>query len=1324
MSQEPSGESSKSTTPPSSPSSPIEPEASDSEVLKEVTIKRLLIQELLQNGNTGKEGDLWYLISADYLDRFLNLEVTSFEDLKTQLGPFDCSSIVDVHGNLYPENDEPIGTYNVSPEIFESLSSWLGVKGNPVTRCLIINDATATKEVERYPPVFYIHQLVKKPNSASSSYGSGRYSTPPTPISVSRTRTFQDLFDLIRVNVLKAAKNPSIEFRVWFIDSKNILDYQQNISLVNFIYDIPNKRLVLPNLLNQTLKSQGIESSNFHLLVESSERKNTSTPRSFPVDSFLSLVDLTQYDLEDILSKGGNLGLNNLGNTCYMNSALQCLVHIPEINYYFFYNMYKKELNFDNPLGNKGDVANSFGSLLKLIFESPSKSAPVRDRNSSASSSIAPREFKSTIGRYSSMFSGYLQQDSQEFLSWLLDALHEDLNRIHKKPYCEKPELKDEEMNDPNALVRLAETCWNQHKLRNDSVIVDLFTGMYESTLICPICSKTSITFDPFNDLTLPLPVSKMWYHTFTIIDLSDDASGALTKSAFNGQKIMKLEVELNKRSNFDDLLKYFSKFLGVDSTNFFLYEVHQNTFYTDFQLDYTKNKFMPIGDIIRDSDDILVYYIPHDPVNDIIIPVLNSVEDPDKSYKITELFGIPLFIKVNKDNEVSSFGTIRRKLEEKLTILTKHNLKAEYDKVKSEIPSYEEKKFYSPDDFPSIVSIANPSIGNNEDKDNEDEGYNSDVSLASPFVSANLGFTIKSKTYDQTGKPNDGYRRRFNFGYGRNSKVDRTINVPLYKPNLGEFKPMVDELPELKRKYYYYSDCEKNLDQEMEDLAVEVNKNLAEASVNGEVKEDAIESESNTNESDKTTDGFVIVDRSTGNYGISGSSEGDCGPAGSQISLSDEDTESEPHLGLLYEDESNPGLSLPPPPPPTYSDSIKPSNANSPIDSPSSENSNLPLPDNHPTLVTKNTILLCNWDYAVYQQFFEDEAAQGWSEPPTIPNPELEQNKAKFEKQRNSKVSLYDCLKAFSTPEVLGEQDLWYCPRCKDHRQATKSIQLWSTGDILTIHLKRFHSARAFSDKIDIVVDFPIEGLDMGPYIANPNSDNEIYDLIAVDNHYGGLGGGHYTACAKNFKDNKWYYFNDSRVTPMDDAKEAITGAAYLLFYRKRNTNETETLGGKNLNSILNTGRELYKKSLSNRKNLLEQVYSQVQGYEKYGSVIDEEAEPSSSESELHDQQEQEGVQAETVEASGEDKVESKKSRPFDNIDGEELKAQFNFDASDDLDYAQEDLDNIRKQRLISKENNNSKLIQIKGNGRQEVSSSPAPVDTSSVTDELEDKE
>ena len=71
-------------------------------------------------------------------------------------------------------------------------------------------------------------------------------------------------------------------------------------------------------------------------------------------------------------------------------------------------------------------------------------------------------------------------------MAFLLDGLHEDLNRIIKKPYTEVPDSNgrpDEEV---------ANDCWNIHKARNDSIIVDLFQGQYKSTLVCPECNKVS----------------------------------------------------------------------------------------------------------------------------------------------------------------------------------------------------------------------------------------------------------------------------------------------------------------------------------------------------------------------------------------------------------------------------------------------------------------------------------------------------------------------------------------------------------------------------------------------------------------------------------------------------------------------------------------------------------------------------------------------------------------------------------------------------------------------------------------------------------------
>jgi ubiquitin carboxyl-terminal hydrolase 4/11/15 len=138
------------------------------------------------------------------------------------------------------------------------------------------------------------------------------------------------------------------------------------------------------------------------------------------------------------------------------------------------------------------------------------------------------------------------------------------------------------------------------------------------------------------------------------------------------------------------------------------------------------------------------------------------------------------------------------------------------------------------------------------------------------------------------------------------------------------------------------------------------------------------------------------------------------------------------------------------------------------------------------------------------------------------------------------------------SQEEQLGEDDLWYCPRCKKHQQATKKFDLWEAPDILVVHLKRFSNSRIMRDKIDTFVDFPIEGLDLEGMVGERRvakklmaegvdieelglqnlDDPLIYDLFGVDEHMGGLGGGHYRAYAINHLSERWYHFDDSYVT------------------------------------------------------------------------------------------------------------------------------------------------------------------------------------------------
>ncbi|RCK60726.1 Ubiquitin carboxyl-terminal hydrolase 12 [Candida viswanathii] len=1266
--------------------------------------KRKLITDLLAQ-DSFEEGDERYVIPQSFLDEFLNSPVDDFDTLKQELGPINFHSVVDQNGNLVSEDaDDKLKIAHISIDVFKYLSKWFGVLGQPTFRSIIINPATGQKEIERVPLIFWVHQLGKKTQPTylrhrhNAHHQHTSHHDAPIPVGLSRTATFLDLLNLIRNVVLKAPRKSTSDFRLWFINPHSS-DLPFLISIQTFLFDIPKKSLVLPNLFPDVLKDQGLIYPPYSVMVETREKNQAE----FPIDQFI----LSHSDAYNDPGQGsGHLGLNNLGNTCYMNSALQCLLHVPEINYYFYYNIYKKELNTDNPLGYHGDVANVFGSLLKQAFDHVKNG-----------SSIAPREFKSTIGRYSSMFSGFLQQDSQELLSWLLDALHEDLNRIYQKPYCEKPELKDNEINDPQAIIRLAETCWNQHKARNDSVIIDLFTGLYQSTLVCPDCGKTSITFDPFNDLTLPLPISKKWYHTFTIVDLSNPS--------VMPQRIMKLEVELKKTSNYDELLGYLSNFLHVSSSDLFLYELFQNSIYSDFQLDYNKNKFLPISDIIRDTDDVVVYVIPHNPDTDVIVPVFNAVEDADTSYQMAHFFGIPLFVVLNKEVDLNSFGFIRKKLVETASLLTNVDLVEEYEKIKRACQDFADKEFYSKLDFPALM--ANGEGLDGKDPNDDDEGYDSDVSLANPYLGANFGFKILY-VHDYSPKLNTNIRGRYNFSQSSKIKqAERVINVPTHKPTFSDFKPLADQLSDLKRNYYHYPDYKK-LDDEMDKLVDEVNQNLADQA---EITSSSESSETASQRGAEEAEGFVLVN----NDGTGKQSESQMvpppppppPPSGAplassnlgQINSSDEETESEANLGSLFDSTAN----IPLPPPSTYSDSTKPSNMNSPLEN-NYDGSSTDLTS--ATLISKDTVLLCDWDNEIYQRCFGDASLTTWETIPSLPNKELEKNKAHFERQRKAKITLLDCLNSFSTPEILGEHDLWYCPNCKDHKRATKTIQLWSTGDILTIHLKRFHSARAFSDKIDVLVDFPIEGLDMSQYVANPSVtvDDCIYDLIAVDNHYGGLGGGHYTASVKNFRDHKWYYFNDSRVTEITNPEEVVANSAYLLFYRKRSSASNGVLGGKNLIELLEKGKNEYSEALQGKKRILQEVGSLVNAYSKMEQDLIEEQERKRREEEGEDEDDEEEEPR-----SSDSNESSKKSRPFDELKDPNStespvgtgNAQFNFDEDNDYDYEAEEVDdNIRKQRLVSKDPSSNKLVHIKSNGRQEVTSSPVPIETDGETDYL----
>lgn len=152
--------------------------------------------------------------------------------------------------------------------------------------------------------------------------------------------------------------------------------------------------------------------------------------------------------------------------------------------------------------------------------------------------------------------------------------------------------------------------------------------------------------------------------------------------------------------------------------------------------------------------------------------------------------------------------------------------------------------------------------------------------------------------------------------------------------------------------------------------------------------------------------------------------------------------------------------------------------------------------------------------------------------------------------------VSIEECIYGFCVTEDLTGADRYFCEFCKSKNDAQKTFSFLHLPEIISIHIKRFRSDSYFSSKISDQVDFPLYDLDMSPFLSTRKGSNLTvntkYDLVAVINHRGGLGGGHYVAYAKNCLNGKWYEFDDRVVSDVSE-DYVLSMEAYVLFYKKK---------------------------------------------------------------------------------------------------------------------------------------------------------------------------
>lgn len=148
-----------------------------------------------------------------------------------------------------------------------------------------------------------------------------------------------------------------------------------------------------------------------------------------------------------------------------------------------------------------------------------------------------------------------------------------------------------------------------------------------------------------------------------------------------------------------------------------------------------------------------------------------------------------------------------------------------------------------------------------------------------------------------------------------------------------------------------------------------------------------------------------------------------------------------------------------------------------------------------------------------------------------------------------NKNPTLKDCFDLYVEGEELCGENAWYNENIKEKMNVKKKILFWSFPTILVIDLKRFN---ARNQKNQNLVNFPLDNLDLSPYVLGYKKRGFVYELYGICNHSGSVYGGHYTSYVKN-ANGKWYHFNDINVVEVSLEDAMISSKAYVLFYRKK---------------------------------------------------------------------------------------------------------------------------------------------------------------------------
>ena len=316
-------------------------------------------------------------------------------------------------------------------------------------------------------------------------------------------------------------------------------------------------------------------------------------------------------------------GIPNFGNTCYFNSVNQIILNLPVIQKIFNSNNIKYMINKENKFGYKGKLISSFLPLYEIYRYQ------IEDNF---------RNLKATVGKLNEAFNNTQQQDAHEYLNFILEGLHEELNLKSSKIYI----VDNDDNYSYNSEDELGNIAWANNLRRNISFIDSIFMLQLKSNLTCKKCGTKKVNFETSYVFNMPLSLCKMVTVHINLYRLPFNFKVYYEKKNKDFKDFKEKETNKEKKKINEILIDYYSNKLTFEQRN-------EHAVNVSFEFDYEREK--SIGDLIK-----LLRSLP-----------LLELEDPDKKEndnKEIKVFGIKQYTEL-----IAYFGNSNKIIENNMLI-------------------------------------------------------------------------------------------------------------------------------------------------------------------------------------------------------------------------------------------------------------------------------------------------------------------------------------------------------------------------------------------------------------------------------------------------------------------------------------------------------------------------------------------------------------------------------------------------------------------------------------------------------------------------------